>query len=106
MTEELGAVLLEGVGAEKPAEDRHPPEDRDPLLAGALVAGDEPPMTREPPSRRVRLVLLWRLRIVGEPARLVAAVGRASLNCCETPRSTRPFAWTRGLISSCTPVFR
>ena len=65
-----------------------------------------PPITREPPSRRVRLVLIWRLRMVGEPPKLVAAPGRASLSCWEIWRSTSPFAWTRGLISSCTPVFR
>ena len=56
-----------------------------------------PPITREPPSLRVRLVLIWRLRMVGEPPKLVATPGRASLNCWEIWRSTSPFALHEGL---------
>ena len=35
--------------------------------------------------------MIWRFRMVGDPSRLVAAVGRASLSVWETARSTRPF---------------
>ena len=83
---QLGAVLLQGVGAEQPPDPRQSAQDGYAGLAGALAAGDEAPIRSDPPSFRVRLVLICRFRMVGEPARLVAAVGLASLSCWEIRR--------------------